>query len=195
MVCQAHCDMVQRGIDFSYSSGKVCSPVISAVKANSPFPIDSGANGSSFRRIGLCRLTRVFRSMRDSEIDLPELLAGVPVAAAAPSAIPRKRRRDKVIASSDSKSLTGNFTGKLPGHIKEKPGSLPERKLPGAEGPWSLELEDELRHELTTARVVLLVRRNGLPERAGRRVNNDLGVAQAAAVKQRMVECVNEFQS
>ena len=36
----------------SYSSGKVCSPVTSAVKANSPLPTESGESGSSLRSKG-----------------------------------------------------------------------------------------------------------------------------------------------
>jgi hypothetical protein len=91
VVCQPHCDSVQSGVAFSYSSGKVCRPVTSQVKANSPLPTDSGEHGSNFLRTGLCLETSAKRSIFDgcpnSSADL--ILARAPPPTAAPMNVRR----------------------------------------------------------------------------------------------------------
>ena len=62
--CQPQVDCVARGIVCSNASANVCSPVMSAVNASSPFPTESGDSTSKRRNTGLCRLTRACRSIR-----------------------------------------------------------------------------------------------------------------------------------
>src|SRR4030095_7017052 len=87
--------MVQSGIDCLYSRGNVWSPVISAVKANSPLPSDNGASEFNRLRVGLCLSTRALRLMiGTAPVDRPAQ------APAAPTIVPaRKFLRERIIAS------------------------------------------------------------------------------------------------
>jgi hypothetical protein len=52
-LCQLHCDWVSSGTSGEYCSWKVCSPVMSAVKAMLPLPTIKGAAGSTWVSVGL----------------------------------------------------------------------------------------------------------------------------------------------
>ena len=62
-LCQDHCAWVISGTSGEYCSGKVCSPVMSAVKAKLPLPTMKGADLSTAVTVGLWRVTSAWRSM------------------------------------------------------------------------------------------------------------------------------------
>ena len=90
--------MVQSGIDCLYSRGNVWSPVISAVKANSPLPNDNGDSEFNWCRVGLCLSTRARRLMIAAALAPEPAKRLAPRAnAAAPMAVARKSLRETVI--------------------------------------------------------------------------------------------------
>src|SRR4051812_36546191 len=104
-----------------------------------------------------------------------------------------RRTRQPEKNSSALRALCAQEAG-APVSFKTKPGSLLDANSPVVKELVHSYLEDELRHELRASRIVLLVRSDRLPEGGRTGVNYDLGITQAAGVKQRMVEGVDEFQ-
>ena len=158
-MCQPHCDIVQSGIAFSYSARKVCSPVTSAVNANSPFPTVNGDKGSSCCKTGLCRETSAARSIDDDsaakELDTPS----IPPAAVS---VFRNLRRDIILCRQKSAGTE----------------SLLQLAVPDSISTTVPPLENKLQHHLHASRVVCLCSGRNLAKVSGGRIHSYLGATE-----------------
>ena len=106
---------MQSGIDCLYSRGNVWSPVMSAVKANSPLPKDNGDSEFNWCRVGLCLSTRALRLISAAALAREPAKRLAPRAnAAVPMAVARKSLRETLISATVRTPLACQFlTGRL----------------------------------------------------------------------------------
>lgn len=159
---------MQSGIAFSYSRARVCRPVMSPVNANSPFPTVNGDNGSSCRRMGLCRETNMGRWIVEVELDdCPSENSDRPVPSTPPAteSVFRKFRREIIVY-------------KTSGTDRPEWPAVPDSLLPYCPPG----LEDELEHHLHSSWVVCLSTRSERAEIAGGRIHLNRGATEEPGV-------------